>query len=59
MADKTGTGPNGTNNDAGVLFPPGRPPVLVAAYLTGSTAEPSARDRALAEVGRLAAELVS
>lgn len=57
VADKTGTGPNGTNNDAGVLFPPGRPPVLVAAYLTGSTAQPAARDRALAEVGRLAAEL--
>lgn len=59
VADKTGTGPNGTNNDAGVLFPPGRAPVLVAAYLTGSTVEPAARDRALAEVGRLAAELAS
>jgi beta-lactamase class A len=59
VADKTGTGPNGTHNDAGVLFPPRRAPVLVAAYLTGSTAEPAARDRALAEVGRLAAELVA
>ena len=59
VADKTGTGPNGTNNDAGVLFPPAGAPVLVAVYLTGSTAEPAARDRALAEVGRLAAELAA
>ncbi|HEX2546727.1 MAG TPA: class A beta-lactamase [Ramlibacter sp.] len=57
IADKTGAGANGTNNDVGVLWPPQRGPLLVAAYLTGSTADGPGRDRALAEVGRLAATL--
>lgn len=59
IADKTGAGANGTNNDVGVLWPPGRAPVLVAAYLTGSTVDGPARDRAIADVGRLAAALVT
>lgn len=58
VGDKTGGGAYGTNNDIGVLWPPGRAPVLVTAYLTQTTAEQAVRDRALAEVGRLAAETV-
>ena len=56
VGDKTGSGENGTANDIGILWPPGRPPILVAAYSTGSSAPEEARSAVLAEVGRLAAE---
>ncbi|ATR22172.1 Beta-lactamase [Roseomonas mucosa] len=49
--DKTGAGERGTNNDAGLLWPPGESaPILVAAYSTGGTAPSTERDAALAEV---------
>lgn len=54
--DKTGSGARGTANDIAILRPPHRAPILVAAYLTGSTASDSGRDAVLAEVGRLVAE---
>jgi beta-lactamase class A len=58
IGHKTGSGADGATNDIGVLYPPGRPPILVAAYLA-SGAPPEERDAVLAEVGRLvAAELV-
>jgi beta-lactamase class A len=53
--DKTGTGNGGATGDVAIAWPPDRPPVIVAAYLTGSTAPLAAREAALAEVGRLAA----
>ena len=52
MADKTGAGDRGTANDIGILWPPGRPPILVTAYLTGSSASKDARSATLAAVGR-------
>ncbi len=55
VADKTGSGGHGTHNDIGVLWPPGRPPILVTAYLTETGVSPARRDAILAEVGRLAA----
>lgn len=54
--DKTGSGARGTTNDVAILRPPHRAPILVAAYLTGSTASDSGRDAVLAEVGRLVVE---
>lgn len=54
--DKTGSGQRGTRNDIAILRPPDRAPVLVAAYLTGSTAPSAARNAALAEVGRIVTE---
>ncbi len=54
--DKTGSGARGTANDVAILRPPHRAPILVAAYLTGSTASDSGRDAVLAEVGRLVVE---
>lgn len=36
VGDKTGTGPNGAANDVAIAWPPGRPPILIAAYLSGS-----------------------
>lgn len=61
VVDKTGTGPKatGTSNDIAILYPPGRAPLLVTAYLTRSTASPEQRDKVLAEVGRLASMLVA
>ena len=61
VGDKTGSGP-GTRNDVGLLWRPGQnvetaPPVLVAAFLTGTQAPPPQRDAALAEVAREVARL--
>jgi beta-lactamase class A len=57
VGDKTGTGNAGSTNDIGILWPPDRRPVLVAAYLTESSASASSREKTLADVGRLIAHL--
>jgi beta-lactamase class A len=49
--ERTGTGPNGTSNDVGLLWPPDGSPLLVAAYLTEGAADMATRDAALADVG--------
>lgn len=53
--DKTGSGGRGTTNDIGILWPPGRPPAIVAAYLTDTAAPSERRDETLAAVGRVIA----
>jgi beta-lactamase class A len=53
--NKTGSGDNGTANDVAVIQRPGKAPILVAAYFTGSSAPPAARDGVLADVGRIVA----
>lgn len=40
VGDKTGTGVNGAANDVAIAWPPGRPPILIAAYLSDSSAPP-------------------
>lgn len=50
--DKTGSGANATANDVSVVNPPGRPPIYIAAYYTGSSASDSEQDAVLADVGR-------
>jgi beta-lactamase class A len=50
--DKTGSGDNGSTNDIAVLWPPQRPPVIVAAYLTQTKAKYEDCEAALADVGR-------
>lgn len=52
---KTGTGSNGATNDVVIAWPPDRKPILVAVYLTGSSAPLAAREAALAQVGRIIA----
>jgi beta-lactamase class A len=52
--DKTGTGENGTANDIAIAWPRGGSPILVTAYYTGSTMADAARDKVIAECGRLA-----
>jgi beta-lactamase class A len=55
--DKTGSGPAGESNDVAILFPPRRPPLLVAAYYVAPAAGATMRSAVLAEVGRIAATL--
>jgi beta-lactamase class A len=53
---KTGTGANGAVNDVGIAWPPGRPPIVIASYQDGGTAEMPARAAAHVAVARLVAE---
>lgn len=57
--DKTGGGGYGTNNDIAILWPPERRPILVASYLTESTASLDARNAALAALGRAVAAAIA
>lgn len=52
VGDKTGSGANGTTNDVAILWPPGRAPLLVAAYLTGSKLDSPGRDAVHASLAR-------
>ncbi|UPK35029.1 class A beta-lactamase [Bradyrhizobium sp. 186] len=58
VADKTGAGDRGTTNDVAVFWPPGRKPVLITAYLTGSQAPAEERNATIAKVARMVAEAV-
>ncbi len=53
--DKTGTGARGATVDNAILWPPGRPPILVAAYLSGSDKPLAMLEAAHAEIGRMTA----
>jgi beta-lactamase class A len=53
MGSRTGTGSHGSTNDVGVFWPPGgRAPVVVAVYLTQTTAPEAQRNGAIAAVAR-------
>lgn len=58
VGDKTGGGAFGTNNDVAIVWPPGRRPILVAAYLTQTTAPLAQRDAALAAVAALIPDFI-
>ncbi|MDE2488208.1 MAG: class A beta-lactamase [Alphaproteobacteria bacterium] len=53
VADKTGTGERGAANDVGVIWPPGRAPIVIAAYTVGATTDLSHRNATLAEIARI------
>ncbi len=53
VGDKTGTGSNGACNDVAVAIPPGRAPILVAAYLSEGRASGEALEAAQAAIARL------
>lgn len=55
VADKTGGGSNGTNNDIGVIWLPARAPLVLTCYLTSTTAEGKVRDAVIASVARFVA----
>ena len=56
VGDKTGTGDHGSTNDIGILWPPNAKPLLVCAYLTGTTASADQRNATIAAVGRAISE---
>ena len=55
VGDKTGSGERGTTNDVGIVWPPGRAPIVISAYLTGTSAPAAQRNATLAAVGRAVA----
>jgi beta-lactamase class A len=55
-ADKTGANGEHTSNDIAVLWPAGRPPVIVTAYITQCPDPESKRAAMLAEISRLVRE---
>jgi len=57
VANKTGSGANNATNDIAVLWPPGRAPIIVAAYYAEARASEAERDAVLSKVGRLAAAI--
>jgi beta-lactamase class A len=54
VGDKTGSGGNNATNDIAVVWPPGRAPIVVAAYYAEARAPAEERNAVLAEVGQLA-----
>jgi beta-lactamase class A len=56
--DKSGMGARGATNDVAIAWPPGRPPVLIAAYLVESDAPVEVRNAALADVGRIVGRMI-
>jgi beta-lactamase class A len=55
LAHKTGSGGHGTINDVGVAFPPGRAPILVAAYMCDGPFGDVVLPAAHADVARIVA----
>jgi beta-lactamase class A len=51
VGDKTGSGERGTTNDVGVIWRPDGAPIVVAVYLTETTAPADARNGTIAAVG--------
>ncbi|URM89154.1 class A beta-lactamase [Streptomyces sp. MRC013] len=58
LADKTGGGGYGGNNDVGVAWPPGRPPVVLAVLTTRFAPDAAADDALVAEAAGLLARAV-
>jgi beta-lactamase class A len=52
LGSKTGSGPRGTTNDVGVYWTPSGAAIVVAVYLTESSASEAARNGAIADVAR-------
>ena len=60
VGDKTGRWDSndptqGATNDLAIITPPGRKPILVAAYTTGGRGDVAARQAVLADIGRIIA----
>ncbi len=57
MADKTGNcGRYGTTNDIGVIYPPGRAPIVLAIYSARIKQEDEGSNEIIAAVAKLVAE---
>lgn len=58
IGDKTGTGPNGATNDVAIVYPRGLPPFTMAVFYTGSSASSELKNSVIADVARIAAEVL-
>jgi beta-lactamase class A len=58
VGDKTGTGRNGATGDAAIVWPPGRPPLVVAVYMVAPQGSADSRNEVFAEVARLGGHLL-
>ncbi|MFD6972438.1 class A beta-lactamase [Streptomyces sp. NPDC059949] len=56
LADKTGAGSYGTNNNVGVAWPPGRPPVVLSVLTTRPEAAAPRDDALIATTAKLLAD---
>jgi beta-lactamase class A len=59
VGDKTGAGEHGTRNDVAVIWAPGRAPLIIASYLTETTASEDQRNATHAAVGRAVASALA
>lgn len=59
VGDKTGTGARAAINDVAIAWPPGRKPIVIAAYLTGSRADAATLNAAHAEIAQLVVKLLA
>lgn len=59
VADKTGTGDYGSANDVGVLYPPGRAPIVLAIYTRRTVKDAEARSDIVARAARIALDALS
>ncbi|MFD4989217.1 class A beta-lactamase [Streptomyces sp. NPDC058374] len=59
LGDKTGGGRYGTNNDAGVAWPPGRSPVVLTVLTTQPKEDAVRNDRLVADAARVLSEALS
>jgi beta-lactamase class A len=57
VGDKTGTGDNGAAADIAVIWPPGRGPIIVTAYVVQPTASDDERDGEFPKIGELMVKL--
>jgi beta-lactamase class A len=53
VGDKTGGGDYGANNDVAVLWPPGKPPIVLALYMTQRERDAKPKNEVLAEATRV------
>ncbi|MFG1400752.1 class A beta-lactamase [Xanthobacter sediminis] len=58
IADRTGAGGHGSRGIIAMMWPPGRPPVVAAVYLTQTDLSLEARDAVMAEIGRALVEVL-
>lgn len=59
VGDKTGSGERGAINNVAIAWPPGRPPIIIAAYLSGSRATLETLNATHAEIARTVVRLLS
>jgi beta-lactamase class A len=59
VGDKTGSGGHGASHDVAVVWPTGRAPVIIAAYLTETTAPDDKKNATHAALGRAVAAALS